>query len=57
MLLTKTNAFRLVLMMTIVVIALLGVCPSNTKMAIFGGGKTPPGSPIIDPGAFYEVIF
>jgi len=57
MLLTKTNAFRLVLMMTIAVIALLGVCPSNTKMAIFGGDKTPPGSPIIDPGAFYEVIF
>jgi hypothetical protein len=35
----------------------LGVCPSNTKMAVFGGSKTPPRSPIVDPGAFYEVVF
>jgi hypothetical protein len=35
----------------------LGECPSNTKMAVFRGRKTPPGSPVVDPGAFYEVVF
>ena len=36
---------------------LLGACPSNTKTAIFWGSKTPPGSPIVDPEALYEVVF
>jgi hypothetical protein len=35
----------------------LGACPSNTKTAIFWGSKTPPGSPIVDPEALYEVVF
>ena len=36
---------------------LLGVCPSNRKIDVFGGSKTIPCSPIVDPGAFYEVDF
>lgn len=33
----------------------LGVCPSNRKVDVFAGSKTIPGSPIVEPGAFYEV--
>ena len=35
----------------------LGVCPSNRKIDVFGSSKTILCSPIVDPGAFYEVDF
>ena len=35
----------------------LGVCPSNRKTGDFRGRTTITGSSIVDPGAFYEVVY
>ena len=36
---------------------LLGVCPSNPKIADLAGAKTIPEPPFVGPGAFYKVEF
>jgi len=39
------------------IIQALGVCLSNTKIAVFGGSKTIVSPLIVDSGAFCEVVF